>query len=135
MEGRHDERERLRAERQAVESRDAATDLARKRRVQYLSLAAFAAVAVTVALIIISQSGGSDNGGGGTPGNVTGVTEVNAELNGISQSGQTLGHSNAPVTITEFGDPQCPVCKAFSEQIAPQLISSEVKTGKAKYVY
>jgi protein-disulfide isomerase len=135
MEGRHDERERLRAERQAAESQDAATELTRKRRVQYLSLAAFAAVAVIVALIVISQSGGDDSGGGGTPGNITSVAQVNSELDGIDQSGQTLGDSNAPVTITEFGDPQCPVCKAFSEQVAPQLISSEVKTGKAKYVY
>lgn len=135
MEGRQDERDRLRADRQAAESRDAAAELARRRRVQYLSLAAFAAVAVIVALIVISQSGGDDNGGGGSPGNVTGVAEVNSELDGIDQSGQTLGDSNAPVTITEFGDPQCPVCRAFSEQVAPQLISSEVKTGNAKYVY
>jgi protein-disulfide isomerase len=135
MEGRQDERERLRTERQAAESHDAAADLARKRRIQYLSIAAFAAVAAIVALIVISQSGGSDNGGGGTPSNVTGVAQVDSELNGISQSGQTLGDAGAPVTITEFGDPQCPVCKAFSEQVAPQVISSEVKTGKAKYTY
>jgi protein-disulfide isomerase len=135
MEGRDQQRERLRAERQAAESQDAAA-LARKRRVQYLSLAAFAAVAVIVALIVISQSGGSDNSK--TPTTVTdvnGVAEVNAELQGLSQSGQTLGDSSAPVTVTEFGDPQCPVCKAFSEQVAPNLITSEVKTGKVKYTY
>jgi protein-disulfide isomerase len=136
MEGRQDERERLRAERQAAESQDAAAQLARKRRVQYMSLAAFAAAAAIVALIIvISQSGGGDNGGGGNPSNVTGVAQVDSQLGGISQSGQTLGDPGAPVTITEFGDPQCPVCRAFSEQVAPQLISSEVKPGDAKYVY
>jgi protein-disulfide isomerase len=133
MAGRDQERERLRAERQAAESRDTAS-LARKRRVQYLALAAFGAVAVIIALIVISQSGG---GGGtpSTPSNVKGVTQVNSELHGLSQSGQTLGNASAPVTVTEFGDPQCPVCKAFSEQIAPQLISSEVTTGKVKYTY
>ena len=136
MEGRHEERERLRAQRQAAETQDAAGELARKRRVQYLSLAAFGAAAVIVALIIvISQSGGSDSGGGGTPSNIRGVAQVNAELAGLSQSGQTLGDSGAPVTITEFGDPQCPVCGEFARQIAPQVITSEVKTGKAKYVY
>jgi protein-disulfide isomerase len=137
MEGRHEERERLRAERQAAESGDATAALARKRRVQYLSLAGFAAVAVIVALIIISQSGGDDNGGS-TPTSVAGVkgaARVDAELQGLSQSGQTLGDASAAVTITEFGDPQCPVCRAFSEQVAPQLISGEVKTGNAKYVY
>jgi protein-disulfide isomerase len=136
MEGSQDERERLRAERQAAESQDAAGQLARKRRVQYLSIAGFAAVAVIVALIVISQSGGDDSSDTpSNPGNVKGVAQVNAELEGLSQSGQTLGDANAPVTVTEFGDPQCPVCKAFSEQIAPDLISSEVKTGNVKYVY
>ncbi|MGA9635017.1 MAG: thioredoxin domain-containing protein [Solirubrobacterales bacterium] len=135
MADRERERERLRAERQAAESRDAA-QLARKRRIQYLSLAAFAAIAVIVALIVISQSGGND--GNGTPttvAGVKGVAQVNSELRGLSQSGQTLGDASAPVTVTEFGDPQCPVCKAFSEQVAPNLISSAVKSGDAKYVY
>jgi protein-disulfide isomerase len=135
MEGRRDERERLRAQRQAAESQDTAAQQARRRRVQYLSVAAFGAVAAIVALIVISQSGGGDNGGGGSPSNVQGVAQVNAELRGLTQSGQTLGDSSAPVTVTEFGDPQCPVCKAFSEQVAPQLITSEVKTGKARYTY
>jgi protein-disulfide isomerase len=137
MEGRQDERERLRAERQAAESQDVAAAQARKRRVQYLSLAAFGAVAVIVALIVISQSGSDDNNGN-TPtsvANVKGVAQVSSELEGLSQSGQTLGDSSAPVTVTEFGDPQCPVCKAFAEQVAPDLISSEVKTGDVNYVY
>jgi protein-disulfide isomerase len=136
MANRDEERERLRAERQAAESQDAAAQ-ARKRRVQYLSLAAFGAVAVVVALVVISQSG-SDNNGGSTPttvAGVKGVAQVNSELQGLSQNGQRLGDASAPVTVTEFGDPQCPVCKEFSQQVAPDLISSEVKTGKAKYVY
>jgi protein-disulfide isomerase len=137
MEGRDSERERLRAERQAAESQDAAARLAQKRRTQYLILAGFAAVAVIVALIVISQSGGDDNSNP-TPtsvANVRGVAQVNSELQGLSQSGQTLGEASAPVTVTEFGDPQCPICKEFSQQIAPDLISSEVKPGKVKYVY
>ena len=134
MAGRREQRARLRADREAGESRRADA-LARKRRLQYLIIAGFVAVAVIVALIVISQSGGDDDGGGGSPSNVRGVAQVDAELQGIPQSGQVLGDANAPVTVVEFGDPQCPVCAAFSGQIAPELISNEVKSGSVKYEF
>jgi protein-disulfide isomerase len=134
MEGKQRERDRLRAERQAAESQDA-TSVARKRRIQYLIIGAFAAVAVIVALIVISQSGGDDNGGGGSPSNVQGAQQVNSELSGVSQSAAVMGDSGAPVTVIEFGDPQCSSCKFFSERVAPELISSEVKPGNVKYEF
>lgn len=133
MEGRQDERERLREQRQAAESQDAAADRARKRRVQYLALAAFGAVAVIVALIVISQSGGDDKSS--PPSNVTGVAQVDTELKGIPQSGQVLGDPGSAVSVIEYGDPQCSSCKFFSENVAPDLISSEVRPGHVKYEY
>jgi len=132
MAGKGNERERLRAQRQAAESQDA-SQLARKRRIQYLALAAFAAVAVIVALIVISQSGGSSSSS--PPADVTGAAQVDTELNGIPQTGQVLGDSAAPVTVIEYGDPQCSSCKFFSENVAPQLISAEVRPGKVKYEF
>jgi protein-disulfide isomerase len=131
MAGRDTERERLRAERQAAESRDAAA-AARKRRVQYLAIAGFAAVAVIVALIVISQSGG---GSSKPPSSVQGAGQADAELKGITQQGQVLGQSSAPVTVVEYGDPQCSSCKFFSENVAPAMISSEVRPGKVKYEF
>jgi protein-disulfide isomerase len=106
----------------------------RKRRVQYLTLAAFGAIAVIVALIIISQSGGDDNGSA-PPANVTGAAQVNAELSGLSQSGSVLGDSSAPVTVIEYGDPQCSSCQFFSEKVAPSLISDQVRSGAVKYEF
>jgi protein-disulfide isomerase len=134
MEGRQRERDRLRAEREATESQQAGA-LARRRRLQYLIIGGFAAVAVIVALIVISQSGGDNGGGGGTPSNVQGAQQVSAELSGLSQSGAVLGDASAPVTVIEYGDPQCTGCKFFSEQIAPDLISTEVKPGNVKYEF
>ena len=133
MEGREDQRERLRAERQAAESRDSA-DVQRKRRLQYLVIGGFAAIAVIVALIVISQSGGgsSDNK---PPSNVAGAAQANSELQGIPQQAQVLGQSSASVTVVEYGDPQCSSCKFFSQNVAPQLISSEVQPGHAKYEF
>lgn len=134
MEGKRRERERLRAERQAAESQHSDA-LARKRRLQYLIIAGFVAVAVIVALIVISQSGGSGNGGGGMPSDVAGAQQVNAELGGVSQSGSVMGDAAAPVSVVEYGDPQCSSCKFFSEKVAPDLITSEVKPGQAKYEF
>lgn len=132
MEGRREQRQRLRSERQAAESSAAAT-LARKRRLQYLTLVAFAAVAVIVALIVISQSGDDDEAS--TASGLSGAAQVNSELQGIPQNGQTLGEPNAPITITEFGDPQCPACAAFAEAVAPQLIADDIRTGNAMLVF
>jgi protein-disulfide isomerase len=119
-----------------MEGRQVEADaLTRKRRLQYLIIAGFAAIAVIVALIVISQSGGDDDGGGGSPSNVLGAAQVDAELSSVPQQGQVLGDANAPVTVVEFGDPQCPACAAFAEQIAPELIASEVKGGSVKYEF
>ncbi len=134
MASRKQERERLRAERQATESQ-ASASLARKRRLQYLIIGGFAALAVIIALIVISQSGGSDDGGGGTPSNVAGAQQVSAQLSGVSQNGSMLGDASAPVSVIEYGDPQCSSCKFFSENVTPDLISSEVKPGNVKYEF
>ncbi|MBB6675283.1 DsbA family protein [Cohnella nanjingensis] len=43
----------------------------------------------------------------------------------------TLGQSNAPVKIVEFGDYKCITCKMFSQEIEPQLQKDFIDTGKA----
>jgi len=95
-----------------------------------------AAVVVVVALVLVN-SGGSKKGGiqSGTQANGT-VTAVDQLLNGIPQSGATLGNPNAPVTMTYYGDLKCPVCQAFTLQGGfSQLVSNDVRSGKVKVVY
>jgi protein-disulfide isomerase len=134
MEGKQQQRQRLRDQRQAAESSDTAAALARKRRMQYLIIGGFAAVAVIVALIVISQSGGG-SGSSSPPANVTGTAQVDAQLKGLDQSGAVLGSSSATTTVIEYGDPQCSSCKFFSENVAPQLISGQVRSGAVKYEF
>jgi len=45
------------------------------------------------------------------------------------------GDDDAPVTIIEFSDFQCPFCSRFYSQTLPQLEEEYVKTGKVKFVY
>ena len=46
-----------------------------------------------------------------------------------------LGDKNAPVTIIEFSDYECPFCKRHFDQTLPELIKKYVETGKAKIVF
>ncbi len=46
-----------------------------------------------------------------------------------------LGSADAPVTIVEFGDYQCPFCGRFFTGIEPKLREEYIKTGKARMVY
>lgn len=47
----------------------------------------------------------------------------------------TLGNANAPVTIIEFSDFQCPFCQRFVSDAYPQIKSEYVDTGKVKIVF
>jgi len=45
------------------------------------------------------------------------------------------GDPNAPVTVVEYSDFQCPFCKRFYQQTLPQLEKNYIETGKVKFVY
>ncbi|QQR92781.1 MAG: DsbA family protein [Candidatus Iainarchaeum archaeon] len=46
-----------------------------------------------------------------------------------------LGDPNAPVTIVEFSDFQCPFCQRFVSDAYPQIKTNYVDTGKVKIVF
>ena len=39
----------------------------------------------------------------------------------VASGGHRMGHVNAPVTIVEFADFQCPACRRFATEIFPML--------------
>jgi protein-disulfide isomerase len=49
--------------------------------------------------------------------------------------GVTTGNPDAPITIIEFGDYQCPACQAFQQQVKPRLDLTYIQTGIAKFVF
>ena len=124
---REQERERLRAHRLEREATDAQTQARRRRLVQLVSAAVFLAIVVVAVLIVISQNQSS----GGTS-NLVDIGLVDKLVGGIPQEGTMLGDPKAKVTLYEYGDLQCPVCKAYSEQVLPKIIEGPIRGGKAK---
>ena len=49
--------------------------------------------------------------------------------------GVRLGNPDAPVTIIEFGDYQCPGCGVFASRVKPMLKQRYIDTGKASFVF
>jgi protein-disulfide isomerase len=45
------------------------------------------------------------------------------------------GDPNAPITIIEFSDFQCPFCARFHVQTLPSLLEEYIESGKVKLVY
>ncbi len=59
---------------------------------------------------------------------VTSMERPNANEN-------STGDANAPVSMVEYSDYQCPFCQRFWENTEPQIIDSYVKTGKLLFTF
>ena len=52
-----------------------------------------------------------------------------------SQGSPIMGASDAPITIIEFGDYQCPNCKKWFLNTKPDIVTNYIDSGKAKLVF
>ena len=57
------------------------------------------------------------------------------DMEALLDDDPVLGDEDAPVTIIEFSDYECPFCARFYQQTIPQLKSQYIDTGKVKLVY
>ncbi len=99
-----------------------------------------AAFALAVAVVVGSSgaSCGTAPPDGGGDGNVDpcDITKQNGGTSPVVLSGESeLGSPNAPVTVMEFADPQCPFCARFTNNTFGTLKSEFVDSGKVRWIY
>lgn len=97
----------------------------------------------TVVLIVLlgffllrgGSNGNSPTGGGVAIGDTQPSPTVNIDMEELVDDDPFLGEDDAPVTIVEFSDYECPFCARFYQQTLPQIKSQYIDTGKVKLVF
>ena len=94
-----------------------------RRRRLYIVLAILGGALAIAAIIVIPSL---------LPvGDVVMITPVERPM----ADGRAMGDPDAPVKIEVYEDFQCPACKTYSEQIAPQVKDAYVATGEVYYIF
>ena len=103
-------------------------------RNRFLVIGAVVLVVVVAAVVAgtLAASGGDDGGGATTGVELAGAEETRALLEGIPQDGTAIGAPDAPVTLVEFADLQCPFCAQWATDAFPDLVEDYVRPGKLR---
>jgi protein-disulfide isomerase len=99
----------------------------RAHRNLLIALVAGAVVAVALIAASIAFRAGGDSEA--TPTTTTGAP---GSLDGIPQSGTVLGDPEAAVTLIQYEDLQCPICKQYTDDAFPTIVDEYVRTGKIR---
>ena len=95
-----------------------------------IGVGVLAAALFGVVIFLALRDGGGDGGNGETDNSDVGVlNRARADLAGIPQSGNVLGAADAPVTLVQYEDFQCPSCLRYTVDYEPFLIEEYVKPG------
>jgi protein-disulfide isomerase len=83
-----------------------------------LGVAVAVAAVIVVAAILMSQGGADDDNA--------------VPLPPLQQDGVSLGDPEAPATLIEFADLQCPFCAEYATEQLPGVIDSYVRDGRLR---
>lgn len=98
----------------------------------HLFALAGAAAALIAAVLIGASAMSSDSTAERPKAGAVDATETVQLLEGIAQRGTVLGRADAPVTLVEYADVQCPYCAQWSHHALPELIRDYVRPGHVR---
>lgn len=94
------------------------------------AVVAASALALVVALVAASLLGAQESRApAADSGRVAGTAEAARLLRGIPQDGNVLGSPDAPLTLAEYADVQCPYCARWARDAFPALVDEYVRPG------
>ena len=96
--------------------------MTRERRLWLLAGAGVVAAIIVAVAIVISQGGADDESEPAPP----------PRVEQIAQDRLLLGDPDAPATLIEFADLQCPFCAEFATGELPGVIDSYVRDGRVR---
>jgi len=67
-----------------------------------------------------------------TDGMTTSTATVATMYDGFPSEGLTIGKEDAPITVIEVAEPQCPHCARASEALLPQIVEHLVQAGEVR---
>ena len=95
----------------------------------------FAGALVVAAILTAVLIGASQIGRRPTPRTTEPPPAVESLFAGIEQQGGALGSPEAPVTLVEYADLQCPYCAQWARETLPALVDEYVEAGKLRIVF
>lgn len=100
----------------------------RKRLITYIGGAVVVAVVAVALLILFTRDSN------GSAANAE-ISDPPALPTDVPLEGRTMGNPEAPVTLIEYGDFQCPGCGQFAREIESQIVENYVATGQVQFEY
>lgn len=105
----------------------------------FLPIAIILSAVIVSGTILYSKSGSSNGGNNAAIAGQPSVAGNGRQLGNQSKvstdDDPVLGDKNAPLTLVEFSDYECPFCKRSFDQLLPELKKNYIDTGKLKFVY
>jgi protein-disulfide isomerase len=100
----------------------------------WVGLALAIAGVLAVVLILASRYGADEAPAPQTTagGELSYADETQQMLEGIPQDGVAIGDPDAPVTLVEFADVQCPFCAQWNTEAFPAYVDEYIRDGKVR---